>query len=266
MTRKIIFFDIDGTIVTDAAQGAKREIPKSAVNAIVRARQNGHLCFINSGRPYGNIDKDVLDIGFDGVISGCGTRIRAGGKEIYSATVPRDICEFVRDECARCRLNGFFEGDSKNYFISCGPNDGWIFDFITSVRQNGGVVSLNTDDAGFGFDKMCVFDDSESDIDSFLKNTGRYFTVIDRGNHFHELIPRGCSKGHAMRIAAQFYNVPMSDTYAVGDSENDVDMFNATPNSIGMGNGVSIHKYVSFVTKDILDNGIEFALRHFNII
>ena len=44
--RKALFFDIDGTLLTDE----KKELPESAKNAIEAARRAGHLVFINSGR------------------------------------------------------------------------------------------------------------------------------------------------------------------------------------------------------------------------
>lgn len=45
--RKLIFFDIDGTIVTEARDG--RIIPDSTRTALRKLQQNGHLCFINTG-------------------------------------------------------------------------------------------------------------------------------------------------------------------------------------------------------------------------
>ena len=46
MGRKALFFDIDGTLLTDDT----KRLPESAAEAIKKARQAGHLVFINSGR------------------------------------------------------------------------------------------------------------------------------------------------------------------------------------------------------------------------
>ena len=45
MSRKIAFFDIDGTL-TSEIDGS---VPADAADAIRRARNNGHLMFINTG-------------------------------------------------------------------------------------------------------------------------------------------------------------------------------------------------------------------------
>ncbi len=43
--RKALFFDIDGTLFSEI----NRNVPESAKQAIERAREAGHLVFINSG-------------------------------------------------------------------------------------------------------------------------------------------------------------------------------------------------------------------------
>ena len=44
--RKILFFDIDGTLLSHRTL----QIPESAKRAIRKAKENGHLIFINTGR------------------------------------------------------------------------------------------------------------------------------------------------------------------------------------------------------------------------
>lgn len=53
--RKIVFFDIDGTLV----DGPTHQIPQSAVEAIRKLRENGHLAFINTGRTLVSIEPRI---------------------------------------------------------------------------------------------------------------------------------------------------------------------------------------------------------------
>ena len=46
MSRKALFFDIDGTLLSEIT----RQVPESAKEALKEARKKGHLVFINSGR------------------------------------------------------------------------------------------------------------------------------------------------------------------------------------------------------------------------
>ena len=51
-TNKIMFFDIDGTILSETTH----TIPKSTVEGLQKAKEQGHLIFINTGRPFSSID------------------------------------------------------------------------------------------------------------------------------------------------------------------------------------------------------------------
>lgn len=70
MKQKIIFFDIDGTLVPDGDSGT---VPESTKEAIKKVRENGHLTFINTGRTFINVNPNIKELGFDGYLCGCGT-------------------------------------------------------------------------------------------------------------------------------------------------------------------------------------------------
>ena len=96
MVQKLVFFDIDGTIINEDTY----EIPESTVSAIKKLRANGHLAFINTGRPYSIIEDKIRDIGFDGYICSCGTYIRFKDDVfLHKALTPErssEIIELVR--------------------------------------------------------------------------------------------------------------------------------------------------------------------------
>ena len=58
----------------------------------------------------------------------------------------------------------------------------------------------------------------------------------------------------------------MKDTIAFGDSLNDLPMMQAANIAVGMGNGTSLHPYVTFITKDIKENGIYEAMKQLNLL
>ena len=82
---KYVFFDIDGTI-----RGKSREITKRNKEAICKLRENGHKAFLCTGRAPVSITQDILDVGFDGVISAAGSFIQIDGEYIYEKHVLRD--------------------------------------------------------------------------------------------------------------------------------------------------------------------------------
>ena len=61
MMQNFIFFDIDGTIISEDGY-----LPDSAVRAIQAARKKGNATLINTGRTAMNVDSFLREIGFDG--------------------------------------------------------------------------------------------------------------------------------------------------------------------------------------------------------
>ena len=70
MTKKIIFFDVDGTLVD--VRPSQEYIPASTVKAVQATRAKGNLCFLCTGRSKAEIFDHIMDVGFDGIIGAGG--------------------------------------------------------------------------------------------------------------------------------------------------------------------------------------------------
>ena len=64
--RKIVFFDIDGTLV-DSFAGVK-EMREDVKKSIKDLQAQGNYIFIATGRPYAFLSQEILNFGFDGFI------------------------------------------------------------------------------------------------------------------------------------------------------------------------------------------------------
>lgn len=73
--RKIIFLDIDGTLVD-----YNTHHPQSAIRAVQLARQKGHKIYIKTGRSKAEVYTHLWDIGLDGMIGGNGSYVEDQGK------------------------------------------------------------------------------------------------------------------------------------------------------------------------------------------
>ena len=74
-------------------------------------------------------------------------------------------------------------------------------------------------------------------------------------------------KGAALRQVCDHFHVPLSQSFAFGDNNNDLDMLRAAGTGIAMGNGSPDAKQAAdYVTDDIDADGIEHALLHFGLI
>lgn len=260
----IVFFDIDGTLVSE---DEAHTVPQSAVNAIRAARGNGHLMYINTGRTIMNIEPELRQIGFDGYVCGCGTYIECGGKILLNRTVPKKTCREVARLIHECDMNPIYERSDLFFMDKRARGLGGFLELMERFKKQGKDISHDVSEADFGFDKLVAWYDEQSDIERFKRGIEAEFDFIDRGRGFCELAVRGYSKATGIEAVCGYHNIPVSDAISIGDSLNDLPMLLAVPNGVAMGGSADVLiEKAAFVTKPLYDGGIEYALRHFNLI
>lgn len=112
--RKLLFFDIDKTLLTPYPW----TVPDSAKQALKEARYNGHLLFINSGRTYTMIPEIIKEMGFDGYVCGCGSQIYMNEELLFSSSIPNPLCRKTTELLRECRIPAFFERPDKILYDS----------------------------------------------------------------------------------------------------------------------------------------------------
>ena len=91
--------------------------------------------------------------------------------------------------------------------------------------------------------------------------------MIPHFNNVYEVVQKGCSKATGIQKVIEHLGMDLSQCYAFGDSINDMEMLKYVPHSVGMGNAVEdVFSVVEYRTTDILENGIENALKHYKLI
>lgn len=261
--KKAVFFDIDGTIVSD---DSRHVILDSTKSAFKKLHERGIYTAINTGRTYFNVNEDIKQLGFDGFICGCGTHIIYKNKELYYRTIEKEECEYivrlVRESDAAVlyeRRDKFFY-DKKTRIIK-GLQE------LTDVYKNQGKdISNETSDDDFSFDKFVIWYDKKTDLEHFKKGIEGRFDFISRGSGFAELVPCGCSKGKAAEEFAAYLGISRENTYAAGDSLNDLPMIQAVGNSISIGKESELYKYAAYAAGDFYSGGLSEGLEHFGLI
>ena len=84
MDKKALFYDIDGTLLSDVTG----EVPASAMEALRAAQEKGHLTFINTGRTICSLPPELKEMPFSGFACGCGTYISYGDEILLARSIP----------------------------------------------------------------------------------------------------------------------------------------------------------------------------------
>lgn len=260
----VVFFDIDGTLVDDETQ----IIPASAVEAIDALRKNGHLPVINTGRPYSHIDPRVRALPFAGWVCGAGMEILLNGRWLQRLDTAPTLCRRVIEMARVCNMQVLYEAEG-GYYLD-GP---WSTaqPIVRETQRMAGREDFFLRQVDRSpephFIKLVSFDGTPCRRAEFLAFMEQHFTCIDRGNTMVEFLAKGCSKAHGMEILLENLQISRRDTYALGDSTNDLPMFAAAGHAICMAGGMDQAKAAAeYVTDTVLGDGVAKALRHYGLI
>ena len=259
----VIFFDIDGTIVDEASQ----IIPASTVEAISALRQAGHTPIINTGRPYSHLDPRVRAMPFAGWVCSGGMEVYVNGTWLQKLHMTREMSLQVIHAVRECRMQVIFEvegGFLLDGELSSCPR---VVHETAQMVKKGFSVWQTNEVSDPVIIKFVTFDGPDSRRAEFVARMETHFLCIDRGNGMMEFVQKGCSKAAGMERMLQHLGAAKEDTFAIGDSTNDVTMFRIAGHAICMGNGMEEAKHeAEYVTDTVLNDGIAKALRHYGLI
>lgn len=80
-------------------------------------------------------------------------------------------------------------------------------------------------------------------------------------NYYCDITSATISKGKAVHMICQYLNLDEKEIITIGDGENDISMFNTTPNSVAMGNALEyIKKQAKYITSSNDEDGVAKVL------
>lgn len=259
---KIIFLDIDGTLIDhDVLHG----IPESTKTAIKLARSKGHKCIICTGRVKSSVSHDVHDLGFDGAIYAAGCHVEVNDQKLFYTKLKPDLIRLVLDTLTQLGIGYSIEGEHRTFQDEVAHQR-----FLTMFKEREGMnsemaryaisamnfVSANELDPDVEPINKCTF--FAPDMASITKMKAildPYFKILVHGEkQMHlingEMILSGISKASGMDVILNHYGLDIADTFAYGDSLNDEEMILHAHVGIAMGNG---HDSIKKIADDVCD-------------
>lgn len=277
---KILFFDIDGTLV-----GFDGKIPDSTIKALDLAKKNGHKCIISTGRSINQIYPFLLEVGFDGIVAAAGGYVELGGREIFHATYGREQVKKVIDILGPTEAAIILQ--TKD---SCVTTESWalVFDEVFSERT-GKKSSLadNAEDSVMGNttfnNDIQEYAEKYADAESMIYCSSPYelgelgkmlapglkvteSSFKDPDPNSGEITLTGVNKALGIDKVIEELGVSLEDTIAFGDGANDVDMIRHAGIGVVMGNGQECAKEVAdIIAGDIEEDGLYLVMKELGL-
>ena len=255
--KKLLFFDVDGTLYN-----SQKELPHSAKEALLKARENGHEVAIATGRAPFMIRELLEELEIDTYITFNGQYVVHKGEVIYT------------DQIAKTELQKIIAfGESQNHpFVFLNEKE------MIASKEKHLSIEESLDTLHYPYPKI--------DANYYLQNPV-YQTLLFAEQHEQEqyekqfpnvqlirwhkfscdILPRAGSKSRGIQKLIEHLDVSMEDVIAFGDGLNDVEMLSAVGLGVAMGNGHEKAKAAaSIITKHVDEDGLAFAMKQLNLI
>lgn len=271
--RRCVFIDFDGTF---AEHGIA---PVEHADAVSRARANGHLILLSTGRPASIVAPEVAAL-FDGVISSAGGHVRIGDEVLHDERFPtalgrRAVEVLERHEVAfaleapealwcstsaSARIRARMEDPAPaGAGIGNGSRD--IVDAV-QVPENLGACS---------FAKISLWE-SRVPVEQLAAEIGpeigalpNSITTADTSSG--ELHLRTVDKADGLRRTAEHVGLDLSATVAIGDGLNDLGMLRAAGTGISIaGARDEVRDAAQFEVPGPADRGIVTAFERLGLL
>lgn len=263
---KAVFIDIDETLTN-----SQREVTEKTKLEIKKCVENGVKIILTSGRSRREAMDFQEQIGTSPYIvssNGASAYDAENGVEIYNERIdPQMVLQLIkhsRENGYRIKLNykdllvmnEAAYPDEKDKEVSYEE-----LEKVAVEKQVVQCVITSTD-----FEKMKVFRDyiKNECVGIAVANESKRFKNPDlkpSRNYYCDVASSKVSKGNAVKAVCEYFQIKPEEIVTIGDGENDLSMFELTPNSVAMGNSLpEIKEKANYVTASNDEDGVAKVL------
>lgn len=270
MEKRLLFLDLDGTLLNDA-----KEITPGNREALERTLKRGHGVIITTGRPLKSAMAQAERLGLDKpgcyVIAYNGAMIYDWGKQeklqFCSLEIPTVIQVFEQAKAFGQHVQTY---DTFNVLVEPDGDDDAVRRYCNMVSMTHRVIGDIHTDLREEPVKCLVINYQEKSgllkmqdwIRANMPQLDCYFSC----EQFLEVVPKGMNKGTAVRTLCRMLDVSIENAVAAGDAANDLAMLQAAGIGAAMINGAPEVKAIAdyITTRDNNHDGVaEIADRFF---
>ncbi|MFF2889759.1 Cof-type HAD-IIB family hydrolase [Paenibacillus sp. NPDC057967] len=251
MSYKIVFFDIDGTLVNE-----EKEIPADTIKAISELKEKGIEPVIATGRAPYFIKPLTEKLGIDSYVCMNGAYVVYKGQTLYKREITKPSLETLVALAAQHDHGLVFEGEVR--YCSDRDNHPFITDSIQSLK-----IDLPSFEPEFWRENgiFQVFLHCESHEEHLYESLKSEFTLIRWHPQAMDVLPLGGSKAQGIAALLDKLGYSAEHAAAFGDGLNDKEMLEYVGFGVAMGNShPELLPFANFVTTHVDEKGIRNGL------
>lgn len=255
---KIAFIDIDGTL-----RNSNRELEKITIESVNRVVEAGLIVVLSSGRSRIQTENVSKECGASQyIISSNGAELYDYNqkKEIYLNKIPSEnlveIYKIAQENDVRMIMN-IENCRVVTHQIDIDKNEVLLTENIQDFAARNNIAQCVLLDKDFY--KMKELEGKIGSINEIMEiNKSKSLIYpdepIDKKRTYYDLVKKGTSKGKAITILTDYLKVDIANTIGIGDSQNDISMFETVGVPIVMGNANEELKKMGKIVVDTNDN------------
>lgn len=274
-TVKLIALDLDGTLFNSQSQ-----ISTHNIDTIKKANEAGATVVISTGRPYSGLPFEQLKgsgIRFAITTNGSAIYEIESGKCLFEEAMDEDIILPILDFLLTkdIHMDAFIGG--KGYTpvqcVAAGQklaNPPALKHYILNTRVRVDNLPLFIHENQLKVQKMTLNFYPEGDVFKDREEVRKYLesnpavTTVSGGYNNLEFTRADVNKGVGLQKMAQLLDIPVAQTMAVGDTENDLAIIRAAGVGVAMGNATAaVKSSADYITTSNDEDGVAAAIAHF---
>ncbi|WP_404351249.1 Cof-type HAD-IIB family hydrolase [Sutcliffiella horikoshii] len=257
MEKKIVFFDIDGTLLNH-----QKELPTSTKKAVKELQEQGVYVAIATGRAPFMFEDLRKELEIDTFVSFNGQYVVFEGEVIYKNPLNAEKLHLLREASEKVSHPlVYLNHETMKANVENHPFINESMGSLKFVHPEYGPSFLDETEI---YQALLFIEDTNQQ--SYVE-TYKDFDFIRWHQYSTDILPKGGSKAIGIQRMLERLPFKKENVFAFGDGLNDIEMIDFVGTGVAMGNAhPELLKVANHVTKDVGEDGILHGLEQVGLL